>query len=48
MNVSGTYQREFLQAGVELIGLMSLEADAEVIAVAVECLRKIGVKDLYS
>ena len=45
MNVSGTYQREFLQAGVELIGLMSLEADAEVIAVAVECLRKIGVKD---
>ena len=45
MNVSGTYQREFLQAGVELIGLMSLEADAEVIAIAVECFRKIGVKD---
>lgn len=36
---------EFTQAGVELIGNQSLEADAEVIKVAVKCLREIGVSD---
>lgn len=35
--------RELFQAGVELIGLTSPEADAEMIAVAVESLREIGL-----
>lgn len=43
-HVAGLLQREFWQAGVELIGLMSLEADAEMIAIAVECLRTAGVE----
>jgi ATP phosphoribosyltransferase regulatory subunit len=34
--------REIHQAGVELIGLNSPEADAEMIAIAVEAMRKIG------
>ena len=42
-HVAGELQREFWQAGVELIGLVSLEADAEMIAIAVECLRANGV-----
>jgi len=37
-------QREFHQAGVELIGAASPAADAEVIALAVECLRAIGLR----
>ncbi|MEE9273702.1 MAG: ATP phosphoribosyltransferase regulatory subunit [bacterium] len=43
---SGVLQREFWQAGVELIGLVSLEADVEMIAIAVECLRCNGVDRL--
>ncbi len=42
-HVAGELQREFWQAGVELIGLVSLEADAEMIAIAVECLLANGV-----
>ncbi len=42
-HVAGELQREFWQAGVELIGLVSLEADAEMVAIAVECLRANGV-----
>ncbi len=34
--------REIFQAGVELIGLQSPEADAEMIAMAVECLKALG------
>lgn len=41
---SGRY-REFWQAGVELIGSPNPEAEAEVIAVAVEALKKLGLKD---
>lgn len=37
--------REFRQAGVELIGSADPLADAEVIALAVESLRKLGLKD---
>ena len=36
---------EFTQAGIELIGNNSLAADAEVIRVAVECLKEVGMKD---
>ena len=43
-HVAGELQREFWQAGVELIGLVSLEADAEMIAIAVECLQANGVE----
>ncbi len=42
--VAGLLQREYWQAGVELIGLVSLEADVEMIAIAVECLRRNGVE----
>lgn len=34
--------REFWQFGVELIGSSSIEADAEVIALAIDCLRQFG------
>ena len=44
-HVAGLLQREFWQAGVELIGLMSLEADAEMIAIAVECLQAAGMEE---
>ncbi|MBE0598636.1 MAG: ATP phosphoribosyltransferase regulatory subunit [Desulfuromonadales bacterium] len=37
--------REIFQAGVELIGLQSPEADAEMIAMAVECLKAIGARE---
>ncbi len=37
--------REFTQAGVELIGDATPDADAEVIALAVECLRRAGVEE---
>lgn len=40
-------QREFYQAGVELIGVNNKKADAEVIALAVECLRNSGVKNFF-
>ena len=36
---------EFTQAGVELIGNKSLQADAEVIKVAINCLKEVGVND---
>ncbi|MEX2104211.1 MAG: ATP phosphoribosyltransferase regulatory subunit, partial [Bacilli bacterium] len=36
---------EFFQSGVELIGDGSAEADAEIVALAVDCLRQAGVKD---
>lgn len=36
---------EFTQAGVELIGNKSLAADAEVIKIAVKCLKEVGVTD---
>lgn len=36
---------EFTQAGIELIGHKSIEADAEVIRVAVTCLKEVGVTD---
>jgi ATP phosphoribosyltransferase regulatory subunit len=38
-------QREFTQAGIELIGAATPEADAEVLALAVEALRTVGLKD---
>ncbi|MGB9679238.1 MAG: ATP phosphoribosyltransferase regulatory subunit [Thermoanaerobacteraceae bacterium] len=37
--------REFTQAGVELIGLNQEESDAEVIALSIEALRTLGLKD---
>ncbi len=37
-------QREFYQAGLELIGAPGPEADAEVLAIAVEALRKAGLR----
>jgi len=37
--------REIFQAGVELIGLESPEADAEMIAMAVECLKALGTRE---
>jgi len=40
-------RKEFNQAGVELIGVNSKEADAEVIALAVECLKNSGLKDFF-
>ena len=38
-------QREFFQAGVELIGAATAQADAEVIEVCVECLLAAGLRD---
>lgn len=38
-------QREFYQAGVELIGLDSPEADTEMIAIAVESLKELGLEE---
>ncbi|MBU1036148.1 ATP phosphoribosyltransferase regulatory subunit [bacterium] len=40
-------RKEFNQAGVELIGVNSKEADAEVIALAVECLKNSGLKKFF-
>jgi len=40
-------QREFCQAGVELIGVNSKEADAEVIALTIECLKNSGLKNFF-
>jgi len=41
---SGRY-REFYQLGAELIGTMTPETDAEVIALAVNCMRDAGLED---
>jgi ATP phosphoribosyltransferase regulatory subunit len=38
-------QREFTQAGIELIGAPTAQADAEAIALAVEALRTLGLRD---
>jgi ATP phosphoribosyltransferase regulatory subunit len=40
-------RKEFNQAGVELIGVNSKEADAEVIALTVECLKNSGLKNFF-
>jgi len=40
-------QREFCQAGVELIGINSSKSDAEVIALAIECLKNGGLKKFF-
>ncbi len=37
--------REFTQAGIEFLGVNSIEADAEVVSVAVKSLLKVGVKN---
>lgn len=39
-------ERQFTQAGVELIGVDNEYADAEVVTVALQALKKIGVKDI--
>ncbi|MCJ9427597.1 ATP phosphoribosyltransferase regulatory subunit [Kordiimonas marina] len=38
--------RQFIQAGVELVGSQSLEAELEVIAVAVESLQAVGIENI--
>jgi len=38
--------RQFIQAGVELVGCESVDAELEVIAVAVESLQKVGIEGL--
>jgi ATP phosphoribosyltransferase regulatory subunit len=38
--------REFTQAGVELLGVAGADGDAEVIALAVACLRELGASDV--
>jgi len=38
--------REFWQAGVELIGCSTSEADGEILSLMVSCLRKLGLKDV--
>jgi len=40
-------QREFCQAGVELIGINSCKSDAEVIALAIEGLKNSGLKKFF-
>ena len=40
-------QREFCQAGAELIGINSRKADAETIALAVTCLKNSGLKNFF-
>lgn len=44
VHTQGRVQQEFHQSGIELVGLDSLEADAEVMAVAVESLRACGLR----
>lgn len=41
----GARQREFTQAGIELIGAYTPEADAEVIAAAIEALLAVGINE---
>ncbi len=41
----GEKQKEFTQAGVEIMGINSPEADAEVIALTVQCLVAAGLKE---
>ena len=42
---SAARQREFRQTGVELIGSPSAMADAEIVALAIESFRQLGIKD---
>ncbi|MBP1757277.1 MAG: hisZ [Firmicutes bacterium] len=42
----GGRQREFTQAGIELMGSQSPAADAEIIAMAIEAAKTIGIEDL--
>lgn len=44
--VGGGYQSEFTQGGVELMGAKGSEADAEVIALAIESALETGIEDL--
>lgn len=44
-NFSQTRQREFTQVGVELIGDKSSDADVEIIEIAIDVLRKSGLKN---
>ena len=37
--------REFTQAGIEFLGVNSIEADAEVVSAAINALLEVGVKD---
>ncbi len=39
--------REFTQFNAEIIGAPALQGDAEVIALAIECLRSVGVRDVH-
>lgn len=41
----GESQREFIQAGVEFLGVSSALSDAQTVAFAIECLKEIGVDD---
>jgi ATP phosphoribosyltransferase regulatory subunit len=44
---SGLYaERQFTQAGIELIGIDNQKADAEVVIIVLRALKKIGVKDI--
>ena len=40
--------REFTQFNAEIIGAPALQGDAEVIALAIECLRGVGVKEVHA
>ena len=46
-NLKTGNRKELTQAGVELIGIKSKEADAEVIALAAECLKNSGLKNFF-
>jgi len=39
--------REFTQFNAEIIGAPALQGDAEVVALAIECLRSVGVRDIH-
>ena len=43
----GVRQREFTQSGIELIGSYAPEADAEVIAAAIEAALAVGIEELH-
>lgn len=43
--LGGGKQKEFTQAGVEILGVNSAESDAEVIATAINALRTTGIED---
>lgn len=43
----GARQREFTQSGIELIGSYAPEADAEIIAAAIEAVLAVGIEELH-